>query len=565
MKAARFIVACAVVLAVSGLYLWWSRPVRVDMAGYVPSDSLLYVETNDIARVMAGMTNTTAWRSLSSGTTFAPKIQSATWLSRIALWTGIGSAEEVILARSQFALVVFALETTDAEPELLIRPAVALVIETHTGERRMRPAIEKRIEDLAHKVYPQSSSQHKTVDGIPFTEWVSPQDGRKIVLAFHDTEAILGNDERAVLACVAVRHGNRKSLLDNPELGIMRSRILDENVAAFGYVSAAGLGKLLAAVAPLYLEGMPASPQSQRILGGFVDKVFQSAGWTLGFHDGMVQDRYFLAMPSDLTRQLNEAFAAQSNPSHQAALFLPSTTYSFTEYNLQNPKLAWHGLNAALSSRLDILGAVLVTPVLRGALSQYGIEDPEAFLNAVGPEIVTARLDENESSSVIIASIHDEQTLRKLVEHRLGSNVRSEVVGTHQMLISSKEDGLAASFAEKHLLMGPPSLVRRCLSANAQGATLHSLPGFRRSTPSSAKLPPIAVSYYSDALSAKMFFSLLSGSSIGSVADKRDAKEIPYAVSTTAISSEGIEKVTRSSSGLIGSLASYFAASLSGK
>lgn len=565
MKAARFIAASAVVLALSGLYLWWSRPVRVDMAGYVPSDSLLYIETNDITRVMSGITNTTAWLSLSSGTTLAPKIQSATWLSRIALWTGIGSAEEVILARSQFALVVIALETTDAEPALLIRPALALVIETHTGERRMRPAIEKRIEDLAHKVYPQSISQRKTVDGIPFTEWVSPQDGRKIVLAFYNTEAILGNDERAVLACVAVRHGNRKSLLDNPELGVMRSRILNEDVAAFGYVSAAGLGKLLAAVAPLYVEGMPASPQSQRILGGLVDKIFQSAGWTLGFHDGMVEDRYFLAMPTDLTRQLDEAFATQPNPSHRASLFLPSTTYSFTQYNPRNPMLAWRGLNAALSSRLDILGAVLVTPVLRGALSPYGIEDPEAFLSAVRPEIVTARLDENESNSVIIVPIHDEQTLRKLVGHRLGSNPRREVVGAHEMLISSKEDGLAASFAEKHLLMGPPSLLRRCLSANAQGATVDSLPGFRRSNPSPTKLQPIAVSYYSDALSAKMFFSLLSGSSIESVTDKRDAREIPYAVSTTAISSEGVEKVSRSSSGLVGTIASYFAAGLSGK
>jgi len=565
MKPARLIIASAVLLAVTGLYLWWCRPVRVDMAGYVPADSLLYIETNDFSRVIAGITNTATWHALSSGTTFHSKVQSATWLSRIALWTGIGSAEEVILARSQFALVVIALETTDAEPALLIRPAVALVIETHTGERRMRPAIEKRVEGLALKVYPQSTSQRKTIDGISFIEWVSPEDGRKIVLAFYNSEVILGNDERAVLACVAVRRGNRKSLLDNPELGLMRSRLLDENVAAFGYVSAAGLGKLLAAIAPLYVEGMSSSPQGQRVLSSLVGKVFQRAGWALGFRDGMVEDRYFLAMPTDLARLFSDAFAAHTNPSHKATLFLPSTTYSFTQYNLRSPSLAWRGLNAALSSRLDILGAVLVTPVLRGALSPYGIHEPEAFLNAVGPEIVTARLDETESNSVIIVPIHDEPTLRKLVSLRLGSNPHTEVVGSYEMLISRSADVLAASFAEKHLLMGPPSLVRRCLHANSQGITVNSLPGFRRSTQFPAKLPPIAVSYSSDVLSAKALFSLLSGSPVETVRDTRDAREIPYAVSTTAVSSDGIEKLTRSSSGLVGVITSYFASGLSGK
>lgn len=562
MRPPRFLLICALILAASGLYLWWCYPARVDMASYVPADSLLYVETNDLPRVVSGITQTDAWAALSSRTTFRAKFQSATWLSRIARWTGIGSAEEVILARSQFALVVVALDATDAEPALLIRPAAALVVETHTSERRIRPAIEKRVNELAHQVYPQSTKQSKTLDGITFTEWASPQNGRSIVLAFFNSEAILGNDERAVLACIAVRRGNTKSLVDNKELQVMRARLIDDSVAAFGYISTVGLGKLIGAVAPMYVEG--ASTNSQAVLGNIAAKVVQSAGWSLRFQNGILEDRYFLALPANLAAALREALAASSIGSQDSIRLLPADTYSCTQYKLRDPGLAWRGLNRALSSHLDIIGAVLVKPMLKEALSPYGIDDPEAFLNAAGPEIVTARLDESESASVLIVHIQDELLLRKLVSQRLGPRASNERVGSYEMMISSKEDLLAASFVDRYLLMGPTQLVKRCLLTKAQGSSLDSLTSFRRAPQPLAAAPPMAVTYSNDVPSATVLYSLISGSSIQSVRDRASGRpEVPYSVTTTTVTSDGVERVTRSSSGFLGALATHFASNLS--
>ncbi|MDX6613235.1 MAG: hypothetical protein QOD75_2421 [Blastocatellia bacterium] len=565
MKPARLVIVGALIIASTGLYLWWCHPKRVDMAGYVPADSLLYFEANDLSSIVSGIINTDSWEAMSSGAAIRPRLESATWLTRLARWTGIGSSEEVILARSQFALAVIALETTDAEPALMIRPALALVVETHTTERRIRPAIEKRVEGLASQVYPHSTPERKSIDGISFTEWVSPEDGRRIVLAFFNSEVILGNDERAVSACIAVRRGNSKSLLDNPDVRLMRSRLVDDTVAAFGYISPDGLSKLLAAIAPLYVEGISTNPQGQRLLSNLVAKVFQSAGWALRFHDGIIEDRYFVALPPEISRLLADAFAAEPNSSSGATVFLPSTTYSFTRYNPSNPGLAWRGLNTALSSHLDILGAVLVTPVLKGALSPYGIEDPEAFLNAARPDIVTARLDENESHSVIIVPVKDESTLRKLVTQRLGANPKSERVNSYEMLTSSTDDGLTASFAEQYLLLGPAPLVRGCLMAKSQGPTVASLPSFRRASQFPLLVPPISVSYSSDLVSAKALFSLTSGQPVESIKDGRELGEIPFAVSTTSLTGEGIEKVTRSSAGLVGVMISYFNTGISAK
>jgi hypothetical protein len=73
------------------------------------------------------------------------------------------------------------------------------------------------------------------------------------------------------------------------------------------------------------------------------------------------------------------------------------------------------------------------------------------------------------------------------------------------------------------------------------------------------------VSYFSDILSARTLFAITSGLPIESIKDSREAGDIPFAVSTTTVTSDGIQKVTRSSSGLVGALTSYFYSGLTGK
>jgi hypothetical protein len=217
MKTVRLLILAFLILGSLCAYLWWSHPTKVDMAAYAPSDALAYLEINDLTTIVTGISQTQAWAILSANGS-SSRLQRVNWLSRAAYWTGIGSSEQVILSRAQFAVVVVGLEAIDNEPTLLIRPATALIIETHTSPGRMIPAVERRVGDLAHHIYPQSTQTRKIVEGFSFTEWTSANDNRSIVLGFFDTEAIIGNSEKAVLACIAVRRRSAKSLVDNSDL-----------------------------------------------------------------------------------------------------------------------------------------------------------------------------------------------------------------------------------------------------------------------------------------------------------------------------------------------------------
>jgi hypothetical protein len=562
MKAARLPVLAFLLLGSVAAYLWWSHPTKVDMAAYTPSDALAYLEINDLPTIITSITQTQAWETLSA-TGSSPKLQRVNWLSRVAFWTGIGSSEQVILSRAQFAVVVVGLDAVDNEPTLLIRPAAALIIETHTSPGRMMPAVERRVGDLAHYIYPQSTQTRKTVEGFSFTEWTSANDNRSIVLGFFDTEAIIGNSEKAVLACIAVRQGGNKNLLGNSELQLTRSKLRSDTAAAFGYLSTDGLGKVVAALAPMHVEGMATSPQAQQILAGLTGKLFKSAGWSLRFQNRMLEDSYFVTAPQDMTAALRETTEGGAGASQRAYLLLPEDTYSVTEYRVGNPSLAWRGLNRALSSHLDIIGAVLLTPLLKSTLAPYGIDHPEVFLEAIGSEILTSRLDEEGTNSVLIVQVKDELALRGLVAQRLGPRSNKENVGRHEMFLS--EDSLAASFVDQYLVIGSPQAVRSCLTTRSRGQSLSSQPAFKQvsEVPSSSKA--VTVTYARDIQSTSELFSLMSNSSNQQRNYADTLRVLPYAVTTTAIGPDGFERVTRSSSGLLGTLAGQIQRELSSK
>lgn len=548
-----------VLLLGSVAWLWWNAPRHVEMATYVPADSLLYLELNSLPKIASDIAQTDAWRILVTDPDFKPEPFRVSWMSRLARWTGIGSAEQVILARAQFALFVTSFDATDERPTLRIRPLAALVIETHTTERRMRPTIERWVERLARKVYPQSQTERKMLDGFEYIEWVSAKDGRRIVVASIGSVAIVGNDARAVQACILVRQGATPSLAGNKSLQLLRARVSGDRAVAFGYVSPMGLSKIAAFAAPLYFERMSASAEAQRIFTKAAEGILDGAAWSTAIEGASVEDRFFVALSPDVANIIRDAFATPSGTSPAANAFVPGDAYSITQYNFQDPRLAWRGLNRALSSQVTIVGAVFLNPLLRALLWPYGIDDPDAFLGAIGPEIVTMRLDEAATTSVLIAQPLDTPVLERLVSKRLGPGVRTELIAPYE-LRNSLEGTMSASFAEGRLIMGPPELVRRCLMTKVIGNRLDPTRSTRQGSAPRASGPPLAVTYTRDLEIARRFLSLVSTNpSRDTEKDGKLLSAIPYSISATSFNGDGFEKRTYSTFGLLASLSAQVA------
>ena len=113
MKPRRWIILLALtVLLLGAIWLWWMKPTKVDMAAYVPANSLLYIETDRPLAVAETITNTDAWKAFERATGASHSLGNNRLQDLIA-WTGFGPIQSVVLARAQIALVVTDLGTIE--------------------------------------------------------------------------------------------------------------------------------------------------------------------------------------------------------------------------------------------------------------------------------------------------------------------------------------------------------------------------------------------------------------------------------------------------------------------
>jgi hypothetical protein len=559
------------ILVISVAWIWWNRPNRVDMAAYVPADSLVYLEANNLPELASGLTKTDAWHALASPAGIRSGVGQVGWLGRLTSWTSIGPAEAVVFARAQVAVAVMGFEAADGGDTLRIKPRLALVIESHTSAGRTRTAIERRVGDFANRAYDNPRVEEKDVDGVHWISWTAASGDRHLYAALIDSVAIVGNDETAVKACLAVRRGERPSLAGNIEMEDMRRRVMQGERLAFGFVSPQGAARIFEVAAAVYFGQVSGDPQAQslaaNILPEMARKVLGSVGWSTRLSEGAVEDQYFMSIKTDPAIRLRDVLALNSVSPIPVTGMLPADTYSFTRYSTREPVAAWRALNISISSQLDPLLAVMVSPLLKAALKPYGIDEPEDFLRAIGSEIYTIRLDEQGNSSVLVTQVRDEKALRDFVSKRLSTKTpKSERVGDFEMLTGPDDGRGAASFAGDLLLMGSADNIRRCLVARRDGRTLDSAPDFAMAMRTATSLGQAHVLTFTDDFTSALKFITFVSNQRGMRAQPTNDQELlhalsqlPFSVSETKMTEEGVDKRTRSSFGQLGVLATQFA------
>ncbi|HYY59200.1 MAG TPA: hypothetical protein VE842_17855, partial [Pyrinomonadaceae bacterium] len=461
-------------------------------------------------------------------------------------------------------------DAADAGDTLKLKPLYAVVVETHTSSGRARALIEKRIGDFALRAYGEPRVERRQEDGTEFITWSSPTGGRRIIAAIVDSVAVLGNDEAAVRACLAVRRGERQNLAGDAQIEVMRERVAGHGALAFGFVSATGTARLLEVAAKLYAAQISEDARVQSalavLLPQLVSKIPGSAGWSARMTGGIIEDRYLLSIRNGVAARLGDQLSLPDRQTLEAATLLPADTYSMSRYSARDPEAAWRGMRGALASQLDTASAFVVTQLFNSMLKPYGIEDPELFLRAVGPEMVTARLDDTGASTIVVVEVRDEKSLRDVVARRLGAATRTERVGDALMMVSADEERGAASFIAGRLIMGAAAQVRRCLEARTVDQTLGGAIAFKEAARlASMNNPAGALTYTEDKSSARSFIAAIASQRGASAQPFRETEferslgQLPYAVSATRLVEGGFERTTRSSFGQFGSLVAQFA------
>ncbi|MGB8510251.1 MAG: hypothetical protein WCD76_17875 [Pyrinomonadaceae bacterium] len=566
----KILIVMATLALVTVIWLWWNRPEPVDMAAYVPADSIVYIEANSLPDILNGIVSTDAYRELAPAAGIKSDFGKISWLSRFAALTGIGPSDAVVLSRSQVAVAVLGFEAAEESSDILkIIPRTALVAETHSSTWRARAAIEKLAGDFARRAYGSPSVERKELDGVPFIIWHSPVSARRrIVAAVSGSVVVVGNDESAVQACLAVRRGERPSLAANVELQAMRERLDARHSIGFGFAPAGSAARMVEIFAPVFVTQFTDNPQIQSALAVQLPlltmRVLGAGGWSARLIDGAIEDRYFLAPSEKVAPILSSTLIAADSGDSGVSELLPAGTYQISRYTLRAPAAAWQGFYASLSSQVDVAQAHIIERALEALLKPYGIESPRDFLNAAGNEIVTAKIENASERKLLLVVVRDEAAMRAQVRKRLGVNARTKPVGSDELLVSDDPERGAASFVGNTLLMGDEEDVRRCLETHAGGSRLKDAEDFRSARSGFSPAPPFASTMTEDKSAAGSlvnYFVKISGSRAGAnagVSLKDALARRPYSVSETRFDGEGFFKTTHSSFGLFGELISRF-------
>lgn len=532
------------------------------MSAYVPAESLAFIEVNDPIGVANGITGTEAWRVLAPPLGAPSQLIPYSWSIKLARWTGIGSAEAVLLARSQFGLFFTQAQATETANTLTIKPLAALVIETHTSPGRMKGVVEKHVGQFAQRSFGETSIARKLVDGVEIVEWKSPDKTRQLILAVVDTVAIVGNDESVVLRCIEIRRGRQPSLATNQQLQTMKEQLRASDAPVFGFVPKAGVKAVIQAWAFARAGNAADAAAIAPLISNAFGNLIDGLAWTSRLDQSGAEDQCRVALAQGVSQQLSDDLTPEPLGDKLDFSFVPAEATSVTSYQLRNPASFWRQLNAVVSSRSDVLTAVASRPLLKAMLEPYGITDPDNFFPAIGPRLQLVRLD-NSTPAVLIAQTFDKPALRKLAEQRLGRQPKSESFDDTEILVGS--DGWGFAFAGDYFVTGPADAVRRCLDVKARGQAIAANASFTRARSTlDVSLPVVSLTLSPDGPTAVSFIELFSSQERSAFSKNAPliqpgAASLPYSVSVTMMKGDAIEWSSRSSFGLLGSLFTAFA------
>ena len=560
----RALVSILLLALVIFAWLWFSRPQKVDMAGYAPADSMIYAEADSLPEVFDAFTSTDAWRELAPAAGVDVRQRWKGWLPALVSFTGLGPSETVVLARAQLAVTVLGFQAAEeSDTTLRLSPRAALVAETHTSEWRVKAAVEKLVGAFARRTLGAPPLERKEVDGVPFYLWAEQAGARrKVVAAVLGSVAVVGNDEAAVRACLDVRRGARPSLAGDEGLREMRARLGGAGALAFAYAPRGSAAKAVEVFAPAFVGAMSQEPHVQSVLATLLPQLINQTlgafGWGSRVAGGSIEDLYFLGLAEGVAERLQAPLTPSGSAADVTSAALPADTYQPTFYDLRSPEDAYRGLNAVLSSQVDVSRATFITLGLEAMLEPYGVVNPREFLRACAGEIATARLESESEGKVLVASVRDRAALRVQALARLGRAARSESDGDAELLVSPDPERGAALLTADFLLLGSEADVRRCAAARRGGRTLREAAALKAAPRNFSGGPAFARTLTDERDAARAVLSQFPRREGPNGLEEALARRV-YSVSETRLADGGFEKRTRSAFGLFGEVVRRFA------
>jgi hypothetical protein len=516
----------------------------------------VYVEFNSLSDVAQAIQHSDVWQAAVPIT--KSKTQTPNRLLSTAARAGIGPLEAVLFARSQIALVVVGMNTSEENETLKVRPEVALITETHTSSWRTKPAAIDAVKKLASLAYGASTCSERSGDA-DYIDCAVAGAERKITGAVDGTLVVVGNSDNAVRSVLEVRRGNRPSMRTDPELLKVRSSVTSDESIGFGYISSANSAKLFSWAAPLLMGQAPGDQKLEQLLAVSAGKILRGVAWTASSSPGGIEDRFLFSLEPGVVSRLQPAFETSERDENFWKL-VPESFQSLTIYRNKAPATAWSSLDSAVALKLDALPAVLFGSLLRSSLSVYGITDPKEVLATLSPPLLTLKPSQTAEGSILVARVSDEARLRRSLTQEVFKDGNGQILeGLEASPDSGKE--FAAVFADGYVLLGKSENMRSSLAALR--ASHASVTDKKKDLQQSAQESSAAIVTYAndEARLTNFITTLLTLQGRRLSADETAQLQTTFRRSgfsstETRLNAYGIERTTRSAFGQFGTFVS---------
>ncbi|MDX2041476.1 MAG: hypothetical protein SF097_09510 [Acidobacteriota bacterium] len=562
-----------VVLLAAGAWLYLSRPQPVDIAAYVPESALGYLEINNLPQLVTNLTATRGWQQLAPVYGVSDKLSYLAQAEKFGWLAGLtGNNEAAVLADAQVAIVVTGLEARGEA----VKPRFALVLASPGNGKALQTVIEKRLPELAGNLLGQTKLKTEEQAGLPVSVFQSIADAQKELLSTRLDDAwILANNADSLLDCLNAKLGRQPAMANNFYRQQARPAV-GENAAAFGFVTAEGVKRLLRFGTYVASGGVV----GKAALAGAVGEVFTEfsnrtcdglaygASFETGANGLEIVDRYLTLFKPELTDKLKTVIKA--NSTEAAALgVIPAATREVTIYNVAQPSQTLEELEKAVSARVDVAQSFLLHQFVLGMReAAFGAKASDLTNSAIGDEIASFNLTKEAQNRVWLIAARDRTNLALLGENILTqfqdkkiASINRETVSGYELLVSTEPTRGAAVFVGNFLALGQRDQLLRFIEAYRNGQTLKVSSQFKLTSRPTGIAPSLSlVSIKDESNDLMIALARLTGLSV-IPANVAALDQLPLAASATSINERGLAVETRSPFGNLPFLVSLIAGS----
>jgi hypothetical protein len=462
-------------LVVAGFFVLRRAP-RVAMERYVPSDALAYAEIDSLTDLVDGLTSTTAWRELAPVLGLSSQLQQVGFVTDLIGRSGLGPDEAVVAGRAQYAIAITGIESetgeTDEGPYLHLKPAFALIIETHTTPETAARLVRERAWIIAQRIYGEGVVEHSDdYRGSRLRVFEGPGPAHQLIASSAGSVVLIANQTDAIKQCLDAIAGRRGTLAEDTTLKLKR-REVGNDPSVFAYVTAAGIEKLVD-LWPLLIAGRAAEPESVSVFADLLEHVSKQAGagllYSSQFEAGGVTEKYLTVLRPEIAEALTQPLKAASPAEFESLAIIPRGIDSLTLLCVENPAELPERVFKQLSPAVDIVAGVALREFVINLKKQYGLEPADSLGSAIGSEITLVNLGDDQPRAMLIL-VNDKSRVAPIVDRYLKRNAGSPANEQHngtEILISPGDERRAAAFVGSYLVLGARDQIVKVIETRA--------------------------------------------------------------------------------------------------